>query len=76
MTDASISTILLSIEMKANHLSGHAYQLSRYVHSLTYQRNFETRAEAAIDLAEKELSDALAKVRLIKAEFLAKPVEA
>ncbi len=75
MTDASISTILQSIEYKANHIGGCAYQLSRYIHALTYQRNFETRAEEAIDKAEQELVQALKSIRLSRAIFLAKPKE-
>lgn len=75
MSDASISTILSSIKSKAEWVRNDSYQLRQYVDALKYQRNFETEAEDAIGLAEKELVDALARVRLAKAEFIAKPVE-
>lgn len=69
------SGILAAIESKATWLQRDADLLSGFAHQLTTRRNFETRAEAAIDEAERHLIEALKKVRAARKVYNAKPVE-
>lgn len=72
---SNTSDILAGIESKANWLRQDSQFLADYVGRLTHRRNFETKAEAAMDAAERDLIAALQSVRKSRAAFNAKPVE-
>lgn len=57
---------LAGIEDHASWIKYSAASIARYVKMLTYQPPFETRAEAAIEEAEKELAAALLVVAEMK----------
>ncbi len=71
----SVSDILAGIESKATWIATDGKMLADYVARLPVQRNFETRAEAAIDDAERALIEALKVVRASRAAYNAKPLE-
>jgi len=72
---ASTSDILAGIESKAKWIEQDGKFLADYVARLPMQRSFETRAEAAIDQAERSLVEALRIVRHSRSVYSAKPVE-
>lgn len=71
----STSEILAAIESKGSWLKQDARFLADYVQMLDVRRDFETLAEEAMDMAERELIAALQVVRKSRAAFNAKPVE-
>lgn len=73
---ASTSDILAGIESKAKWLEQDGKFLADYVARLPMQRTFETRAEAAMDEAERALLESLRVVRASRAAYNAKPLEA
>jgi hypothetical protein len=74
-SDARVSDVLAAIEAKGQWLQRDAANLANFVRLLAYRRDFYTKAEDALDLAERELLNALASVRAIRKEFQAKPTE-
>jgi len=74
-TMATTSDILAGIESKAKWLEQDGKFLADYVARLPMQRSFETRAEAAMDDAERALIEALRVVRASRMAYGAKPVE-
>jgi hypothetical protein len=68
------SSILAAIESKALWLQQDANLLAGFTSQLAARRNFETRAEAEIDKAEKVLLDALKTVRGARKTYNSKPV--
>lgn len=70
---ATVSDILAGIESKAGWLYRDGKDLADYVARLPMQLNFETKAEAAMDQAERGLLEALRVVRLSRAAYFAKP---
>jgi hypothetical protein len=69
------SDVLASIESKATWLKQDAKFMADFVAMLSVRRDFETRAEAAMDEAERELIEALKSVRQSRKAFNAVPVE-
>lgn len=72
---ATVSDILAGIESKAKWMEQDGKFLAQYVSMLPLRRDFETRAEAAIDDAEQALVAALKIVRESRKAYNSKPVE-
>lgn len=72
---ATVSDILAGIESKAKWMEHDGRFLAGYVRMLPLRRDFETKAEAAIDDAERALIEALKIVRNARAAYNSKPVE-
>lgn len=75
MTETLYKIALECIERYAHHVTRGAQEISHYVRTLTFQRSFETKAEAAIEDAEKALIQSLNMVRAAKASYQALPKE-
>ena len=69
------SDLLASIESKASWVESDAKQLIDFVCMLAIRRDYPTRAEAAMDIAEAALLQALQDVRTARKYYLAKPTE-
>ena len=67
--------ILAAIESKAEWIAEDGRQLAEFIARLPVQRNFLTKAEAAMDDAEKALIEALKIVRTSRMAYLNKPKE-
>jgi hypothetical protein len=71
----NISDILSAIESKCLFVKNDATSLADFVARLPMQRNFTTKAEAAMDEAEAALIEALKLVRTSRTSFQNKPKE-
>lgn len=72
---SSTSELLLRIESKCGWLRQDAKMLADSASMISQRRDFPTLAEEGLDLAERELIDALATVRRARAAYLSKPLE-
>ena len=68
------SDLLASIESKASWVETDAKQLIDFVCMLAIRRDYPTRAEAAMDIAESALLQAIQDVRTARKYYLAKPL--
>ena len=71
----STSELIQRIESKASWLRQDAKMLAESISALKIKRDFPTLAEDAMDLAERELVEALRLVRRSRASYNAKPAE-
>lgn len=69
------SDLLASIESKASWVESDAKLLVEFVCMLAIRRDFPTKAEAAMDIAESALLQAIQDVRTARKYYLAKPLE-
>jgi hypothetical protein len=72
---SSTSDVLAAIESKCFWIKADANELVMCVARLPFRHEFETKAEAAMDDAERELIEALKAVRKSRAAYHAKQVE-
>lgn len=75
MSETLYKVALEGIERNARYVSKGAIEVAAHVRALLFQRNFETKAEAAIIDAENSLVQALETVQLAKAAYQALPKE-
>jgi len=69
------SDLLSSIESKASWVESDAKLLVEFVCMLAIRRDFPTKAESAMDLAETALLQALKDVRTARSYYNSKPKE-
>ncbi len=69
------SDLLASIESKASWVETDARQLIDFVCMLAIRRDYPTRAEAAMDIAEAALIQALKDVQTARKYYYARPIE-
>lgn len=75
MTDNLFQIALEGIERHTHWLRHSAKEALHYAQLLNAQRNFETRAEAAITDAEAALTEALDQLQKARATYQALPKE-
>lgn len=72
---SSTSELLQRIESKCGWLRQDARMLAESASMISLRRDFPTLAEEGMDLAERELIEALALVRKARKTYQAKPAE-